>query len=98
MKKGIHPEYYVEAKMTCSCGNVFYVGSTKKEMETEICYACHPFYTGEEKLIDTEGRVEKFISKSKKASKSKVVSKKVKRQVKAKKKTLNKDKKTTAKK
>ncbi len=91
MKKEIHPEYHSKAKVTCSCGNVFYVGSTKKEIETEICYACHPFYTGEEKLVDTAGRVEKFKSKKEKASKTKAVSKKVKRQTKAKKKTAKKE-------
>jgi large subunit ribosomal protein L31 len=60
MKKDIHPAYYPEAKATCACGNTFSVGSTKPELNVEICSACHPFYTGKEKLIDTAGRVERF--------------------------------------
>jgi len=60
MKKDIHPQYYPEAKATCACGNTFSVGSTKPELNVEICSACHPFYTGKEKLIDTAGRVERF--------------------------------------
>ncbi len=60
MKKDIHPTYYPDAKATCSCGNTFKVGSTKPELNVEICSACHPFYTGKEKLIDTAGRVERF--------------------------------------
>ncbi len=60
MKKEIHPAYYSQAKVTCSCGNSFVVGATEPEIHVEICAQCHPFYTGEEKLIDTAGRVEKF--------------------------------------
>ena len=60
MKKDIHPTYFPEAKVICSCGNTFTVGATKEEIRVEICSKCHPFYTGEEKLIDTAGRVEKF--------------------------------------
>ena len=60
MKKDIHPTYYPEAKATCACGNTFLVGSTKPELNVEICSACHPFYTGKEKLVDTAGRVERF--------------------------------------
>lgn len=60
MKKNIHPTYYPKAKVRCACGNEFTVGSTKEEVEVEICSACHPFYTGKEKIIDTAGRVEKF--------------------------------------
>lgn len=60
MKKDIHPKYYPEAKAACACGNSFTVGSTKQELHVEICSACHPFYTGKEKLIDTAGRVERF--------------------------------------
>ena len=62
MKKGIHPKYYV-AKVTCACGNTWYVGSTRKEIKVEICSKCHPFYTGTQKLVDTAGRVEKFKKK-----------------------------------
>lgn len=60
MKKDIHPQYYKDAKIRCACGNAFTAGSTKPEIRVEICGACHPFYTGKEKLIDTAGRVEKF--------------------------------------
>ncbi len=59
-KKDIHPKYYSEAKVRCACGNTFAIGSTRPELQVEICSKCHPFYTGEEKLIDTAGRVEKF--------------------------------------
>jgi len=60
MKKKIHPTYYPNAIIRCSCGNIIKTGSTKPEMAVEICSACHPFYTGKEKIIDTAGRVEKF--------------------------------------
>lgn len=59
MKPIIHP-VYSQAKVTCSCGNSFTVGSTLKEISVEICSVCHPFYTGQSKLIDTAGRVDKF--------------------------------------
>ncbi|MGC9314256.1 MAG: 50S ribosomal protein L31 [bacterium] len=62
MKKGIHPEYY-QAKVTCACGNTWTVGSTKKEIQLDICSACHPFFTGKQKMVDTAGRVEKFRRK-----------------------------------
>jgi len=91
MKKEIHPEYYPNAKVTCACGNVFYVGSTKKEIQVEICYACHPFYTGKEKLVDTAGRVEKFKAKKEKAAKAQVRSKSQKRAAKASKKTKKRE-------
>ncbi len=66
MKKNTHPQYYEDLKITCACGNVIIAGSTKKELRTEICSACHPFYTGKQKLIDTAGRVDKFRAKIKK--------------------------------
>jgi large subunit ribosomal protein L31 len=59
MKQGIHPEY-VTATVRCSCGNTFTTRSTKPEIHVEICSACHPFYTGKQKLVDTGGRVERF--------------------------------------
>ncbi len=69
MKKDIHPKYYPKAKVKCACGNIFEVGSTQPEIEIEICSACHPFYTGKEKIIET-GQVEKFRAKlSKKETK-----------------------------
>jgi large subunit ribosomal protein L31 len=59
MKQGIHPEY-VNATVTCSCGTTFQTRSTKPEIRLELCSACHPFYTGKQKLVDTGGRVERF--------------------------------------
>ena len=73
MKVDIHPKYYPHAKVKCACGHKFTVGSTKESFEVEICHACHPFYTGKEKLVDTAGRVEKFKTRlSKKATVTKV--------------------------
>lgn len=63
MKTDIHPKYFEKAKVTCACGNKFEIGSTKPEINVEICGVCHPFYTGKEKIIDTAGRVEKFKRK-----------------------------------
>lgn len=60
MKKQGHPEYFENAKVTCACGNTFTVGSTMKEISVEVCNACHPFYTGKQKFLDTARRVEKF--------------------------------------
>ncbi len=60
MQKEIHPQYYPAAKVTCACGATFTVGSTREKLEVEICSACHPFYTGMEKVLDAAGRVEKF--------------------------------------
>ena len=60
MKSSIHPKYYPEASVKCVCGNTFKVGSTKPNLEIEICSNCHPFYTGHEKVLDTRGRVERF--------------------------------------
>ncbi len=67
MKKGIHPEYYPEATVVCSCGNTFTVGSTKEAIRTEVCSACHPFFTGEQRLVDTAGQVERFIRRLEKS-------------------------------
>ncbi|MEE9390641.1 MAG: 50S ribosomal protein L31 [Candidatus Aminicenantaceae bacterium] len=62
MKKDIHPEYD-ESTVICACGNTFTTSSTKKEIRVEICSACHPFFTGKQKFIDSAGRVEKFRKK-----------------------------------
>ena len=59
MKEGIHPKYY-KVTVTCACGNRFETGSTKPEIRLELCSACHPFYTGKQKLVDTAGRIERF--------------------------------------
>ena len=68
MKNDIHPVYYDKAKVTCSCGNSFTVGSTKAEIGVEICSKCHPFFTGEEKLLDVAGKVERFKARQAKAA------------------------------
>jgi len=62
MKDKIHPKYY-QTKVTCACGNTWTVGSTMKEIHLDICSACHPFFTGKQKIVDTAGRVEKFRRK-----------------------------------
>lgn len=73
MKKETHPTYYKDATVHCACGNTFVLGSTKQSIETEVCPKCHPFYTGQERLVDTMGRIEKFQKKmaSKTAPKAK---------------------------
>lgn len=64
MKKDIQPTYYPDAKVTCSCGNTWTTGSTKKEIRTEVCSKCHPFFTGQQqRLIDIEGQVDRFYKK-----------------------------------
>lgn len=67
MRQGIHPTYYPEAKIHCSCGNVIVTGSTRENLKTELCSKCHPYYTGQQKLVDTAGRVDKFQAKRKQA-------------------------------
>ena len=60
MKAKIHPKYYPDAKVICSCGNTFTIGSTRKELKVEICSRCHPFFTGEQRVMDKAGQVERF--------------------------------------
>ncbi len=60
MKEKIHPKFFNDAQVVCSCGNTWTVGSTKKQLKVELCSKCHPFFTGERKMIDTAGRVERF--------------------------------------
>lgn len=67
MKKEIHPKYTATAVIKCACGTEYVTGSTAPEMTVEICAACHPFYTGQEKLVDTRGRVERFKARAEKA-------------------------------
>ena len=62
MREGIHPKY-TEANVTCACGNTFTTRSTKPDIHVEICSACHPFFTGKQKIVDTEGRVQKFMQR-----------------------------------
>ena len=79
MKKNIHPQYYSQAKVTCTCGNTFTVGSTKPEIKVEICSACHPFFTGEMKYVDTGGRVKRFEERQRAAATSLYQKKKMRR-------------------
>jgi len=62
MKQGIHPTYH-QARVTCACGETFVTGSTRQTIRVEICSKCHPFYTGQRKFVDAEGRVQKFARK-----------------------------------
>lgn len=62
MKEGLHPKYQ-ETSVRCACGETFTTGSTRKELKVEVCSKCHPFFTGKQKLLDTGGRVEKFMKK-----------------------------------
>lgn len=78
MKTGIHPQWYKDTKTTCVCGNTFTAGSTVPEIRVEICSACHPFFTGTQKFVDTQGQVDKFsktveIAKSKQAEREKIL-------------------------
>ncbi|OHA16655.1 MAG: 50S ribosomal protein L31 [Candidatus Taylorbacteria bacterium RIFCSPLOWO2_12_FULL_43_20] len=76
MKTDIHPKYFPNATAKCACGAVFNIGSTKEKIEVEICSQCHPFYTGNEKVIDSAGRVEKFkVRQAKKSPVKKTVKK-----------------------
>jgi large subunit ribosomal protein L31 len=63
MREGIHPDWYPEATVTCACGNTWTVGSTVPEIRTDVCSACHPFYTGEQRIVDTEGQVDRFMKR-----------------------------------
>jgi large subunit ribosomal protein L31 len=63
MKEGIHPIYYPDAQVICACGNTWTTGSTEKLIRTDVCSNCHPFYTGEQRIVDTEGQVERFYKK-----------------------------------
>ncbi len=71
MKEKIHPQYYPDAKVICGCGNTFTIGSTQKQIKVEICSKCHPFFTGERRMVDTAGRVERFRQRYKKAEEKK---------------------------
>ncbi|MGQ9675860.1 MAG: 50S ribosomal protein L31 [Chloroflexota bacterium] len=73
MKKGIHPKY-VEATVVCVCGNTFKTGSTKPSLRVELCSKCHPFFTGQQRIVDTAGRVERFLERaSRKAARGREV-------------------------
>jgi len=63
MREKIHPQWYPEARVICACGNTWTVGSTVPEIRTDVCSACHPFYTGEQRIVDTEGQVDRFMKR-----------------------------------
>jgi large subunit ribosomal protein L31 len=63
MKAKIHPKYYPEARIICACGNTYTVGSTAPELKIDICSQCHPFYTGEQRIVDTAGQVDRFMKR-----------------------------------
>jgi large subunit ribosomal protein L31 len=65
LKSNTHPTYYHDAVVTCACGNTFTTGSTKQKIAVDVCSACHPFFTGQMKFVDTQGRVERFQAKMK---------------------------------
>ena len=63
MREGIHPTWYPDAKVTCTCGRSWTVGSTRPTIQTDVCSNCHPFYTGEQRIVDTEGQVDRFMKR-----------------------------------
>jgi len=65
LKSDIHPAYYRDARVICSCGNTWTTGSTQQELRVELCSKCHPFFTGEQRIVDTEGRVERLLRRYK---------------------------------
>ena len=69
MKQGIHPKYYISAKVSCACGNTFSTGSTQEVLQTEVCSQCHPFYTGKQNLLDATGTVDRFKKRAAVAAK-----------------------------
>lgn len=79
MKADIHPTWYPEAQVACACGNKFTVGSTLPQLRVEVCYACHPFFTGQMRYVDTRGRVDKFETWRKLAQERPTTSKKERR-------------------
>lgn len=92
MKKDIHPKYNPKAEVICACGNSFTVGSTADKIEVELCSACHPFYTGKQKLVDTARRVEKFQARIAQKATDKVKAKKEKEAKRAKVKITKREK------
>ncbi|HUZ90210.1 MAG TPA: 50S ribosomal protein L31 [Candidatus Acidoferrales bacterium] len=67
MKDQIHPNYFQSAVVTCVCGNTFVTGSTQQSLRTEVCSRCHPFYTGQQRIVDTGGQVERFMKRAAKS-------------------------------
>lgn len=82
MKSNIHPQYFDNCQVTCACGNKFTTGSTLEKIDVEVCSKCHPFFTGQQKFVDTKGRIEKFqekVAKGKSYTKKSKAKKKVKK-------------------
>lgn len=75
MKQAIHPQFFENAQVVCVCGNKFMTGSTQEMIRVELCYSCHPFYTGEQKFVDSASRIQKFQNKTEAAKKYQVVNK-----------------------
>ena len=63
MKKSIHPQFYTDTVAVCACGNTFVTSSTRKQIRTDVCSKCHPFFTGEQRIVDTAGQVERFMKR-----------------------------------
>jgi large subunit ribosomal protein L31 len=63
MREGIHPKWYPDATVVCTCGKIWTVGSTRESIRTDVCSNCHPFYTGEQRIVDTEGQVDRFMKR-----------------------------------
>jgi large subunit ribosomal protein L31 len=70
MKASIHPEYFTDVEVRCLCGNTFVTGSTLRELKTEVCSVCHPFFTGTQRIVDTGGQVERFRRRAQRAQKN----------------------------
>lgn len=81
MKAKIHPKWYPDAQITCVCGHTFTTGSTKPQIQVDICSACHPFFTGQMKYVDVQGRVEKFQIKQKAVEGKEYIKKKDKKKL-----------------
>jgi large subunit ribosomal protein L31 len=81
MKKDIHPAYHEKASITCACGAVFVVGSTKENIKIELCSQCHPFYTGKQRFVDSQGRLDRFKKKLEKSQEMATARKAVKSKV-----------------
>jgi len=80
MKNDIHPKWFPQAKVTCACGNTFTIGSINEEIQVDLCDACHPYFTGEMRLLDRQGRVDRFLQAQKAAKTSERGGKKARKQ------------------
>ncbi len=94
MKQGIHPDWHIDTKVACACGNSFITGSILPEIRVEICSACHPFFTGQQKFVDTLGQVERFQKRQTEAKAKQIERKKILESKKVQKEESRKDKPT----